>query len=152
MKFVYLFFIVASLSVLVSECMADQMVVFEYDAAGNRIARYITEKDSADAGALRMADAFSDVTSAEQGKITIGDIAVSAYPNPTSGPVVIDVKGESNSAISLEVFSSAGAQLQSKDIFVGENIIDLSSYPNGQYIVVVSQDAGKATSFKVVKK
>ncbi len=39
----------------------------------------------------------------------------------------------------------------SKAVALGRNMIDLSSYSDGQYIVVVTLGADKSTSFKVIK-
>ncbi len=152
MKFIYLTFILSCLYAFFSECNAKESVVYEYDAAGNRTARYIVTEDSDEQpGALRGAFAESDDMPKSDSPITLGDLTMEAYPNPTNGPVVIDIKGDTDQPMNVEVFSNVGASLMSKAVELGRNMIDLSSYSDGQYIVVVTLGADKSTSFKVIK-
>ena len=154
MKIVYLTFILSCLYAFFSECSAKESVVYEYDAAGNRTARYIVAEeteDDAQAGSLRGALATSEAQPQEESVITLGDLEVDVYPNPTNGPVAIDITGETDQPMLVEVFSNAGASLQSKTVTVGKNRIDLSTYPDGQYIVVLTSGAKNSTSFKVIK-
>lgn len=154
MKIVYLTFIWTCLYAFFSECSAKESVVYEYDAAGNRTARYIVAEESEDeakAGALRGALATADEQPQEESVITLGELSIDAYPNPTNGPVAIDIKGDTDQPMNVEVFSNVGASLMSKAVELGRNMIDLSSYSDGQYIVVVTLGADKSTSFKVIK-
>ncbi|MBQ6732984.1 MAG: T9SS type A sorting domain-containing protein [Paludibacteraceae bacterium] len=152
MKFIYLTFILSCLYAFFSECNAKESVVYEYDAAGNRTARYIVTEDSDEQpGALRGAFAESDDITKSESVVTLGDLSVEVYPNPTNGPVVIDIKGDTDQPMNVEVFSNVGASLMSKAVALGKNMIDLSSYSDGQYIVVVTLGADKSTSFKVIK-
>lgn len=154
MKIVYLAFIFSCLYAFFSECSAKESVVYEYDAAGNRTARYIVAEETegdAQAGALRGAIATLEAQPQEESVITLGDLEVDVYPNPTNGPVAIDITGETDQPMLVEVFSNAGASLQSKTVTVGKNRIDLSTYPDGQYIVVLTSGANNSTSFKVIK-
>ena len=134
------------------DCIAKESIVFEYDAAGNRTARYIVTEDSDEQpGALRGAFAESDDMPKSDSPITLGDLSIDAYPNPTNGPVAIDIKGDTDQPMNVEVFSNVGSSLMSKAVEIGRNMIDLSSYSDGQYIVVVTLGADKSTSFKVIK-
>lgn len=154
MKIVYLTFIWSCLYAFFSECSAKESVVYEYDAAGNRTARYIVAEESEDeaqAGALRGALATADEQPQVESVITLGELSIDAYPNPTNGPVAIDITGETDQPMLVEVFSGAGASLQSKAVTVGKNKVDLSTYPDGQYIIVLSSGAKNSTSFKVIK-
>ena len=154
MKIVYLAFIFSCLYAFFSECSAKESVVYEYDAAGNRTARYIVAEeteDDAQAGSLRGALATSDEQPQEESVITLGELSIDAYPNPTNGPVAIDIKGDTDQPMNVEVFSNVGSSLMSKAVELGRNMIDLSSYSDGQYIVVVTLGADKSTSFKVIK-
>ena len=152
MKIVYLTFIWTCLYAFFSECSAKESVVYEYDAAGNRTARYIVTEDSDEQpGALRGALATADEQPQEESVITLGELSIDAYPNPTNGPVAIDITGETDQPMLVEVFSGAGASLQSKAVTVGKNKVDLSTYPDGQYIIVLSSGAKNSTSFKVIK-
>ncbi len=152
MKKFYLIFILTCFYAILLDCIAKESIVFEYDAAGNRTARYIVTEDSDEQpGALRGAFAESDDMPKSDSPITLGDLSIDAYPNPTNGPVAIDIKGDTDQPMNVEVFSNVGASLMSKAVEIGRNMIDLSSYSDGQYIVVVTLGADKSTSFKVIK-
>ncbi len=152
MKKFYLIFILTCFYAILLDCIAKESVVYEYDAAGNRTARYIVTEDSDEQpGALRGAFAESDDITKSESPITLGDLTMEVYPNPTKGPVVIDIKGDTDQPMNVEVFSNVGASLVSKAVALGRNMIDLSSYSDGQYIVVVTLGADKSTSFKVIK-
>ena len=100
---------------------------------------------------MRGALATADEQPQEESVITLGELSIDAYPNPTNGPVAIDITGETDQPMLVEVFSGAGASLQSKAVTVGKNRVDLSTYPDGQYIIVLSSGAKNSTSFKVIK-
>lgn len=152
MKKFYLIFILTCFYAILLDCIAKESIVFEYDAAGNRTARYIVTEDSDEQpGVLRGAFAESDDITKSESVVTLGDLSVEVYPNPTNGPVVIDIKGDTDQPMNVEVFSNVGASLMSKAVALGRNMIDLSSYSDGQYIVVVTLGADKSTSFKVIK-
>lgn len=152
MKKFYLIFILTCFYAILLDCIAKESIVFEYDAAGNRTARYIVTEDSDEQpGALRGAFAESDDMPKSDSPITLGDLSIDAYPNPTNGPVAIDIKGDTDQPMNVEVFSNVGSSLMSKAVELGRNMIDLSSYSDGQYIVVVTLGADKSTSFKVIK-
>ncbi len=150
MKFVYLTLILSCLSAPILECGAKDSVVYEYDAAGNRTARYIiAEEFDEQPGALRGALVTSEPQ--KESVVALGDLKMDLYPNPTNGPVTLDISGDTDQSIFVEIFSSVGVSLQSKAVTIGKNIIDLSSYPDGQYIVVLTSGANNSTSFKVIK-
>lgn len=152
MKKFYLIFILTCFYAILLDCIAKESVVYEYDAAGNRTARYIVTEDSDEQpGALRGAFAESDDITKSESVVTLGDLSVEVYPNPTNGPVAIDIKGDTDQPMNVEVFSNVGSSLMSKAVEIGRNMIDLSSYSDGQYIVVVTLGADKSTSFKVIK-
>ena len=152
MKKFYLIFILTCFYAILLDCIAKESIVFEYDAAGNRTARYIVAEESDEQpGALRGAFAESDDITKSESVVTLGDLSIDAYPNPTNGPVAIDIKGDTDQPMNVEVFSNVGSLLMSKAVELGRNMIDLSSYSDGQYIVVVTLGADKSTSFKVIK-
>ena len=110
MKKFYLIFILTCFYAILLDCIAKESIVFEYDAAGNRTARYIVTEDSDEQpGALRGAFAESDDITKSESPIILGDLTMEAYPNPTNGPVVIDIKGDTDQPMNVEVFSFPAA-------------------------------------------
>jgi hypothetical protein len=76
-------------------------------------------------------------------------ISVSAYPNPTMGLVTIESNGEIKS---IEVYSVSGAKVYSNaSVNSASNEVDLSSFQNGVYVVVVNDGETRHT-MKVIKK
>ena len=69
------------------------------------------------------------------------------YPNPASD--YVRVKGGSNS--SLLLFNASGKELIRVDHYQGETVLDISSFPQGIYLVQIDQ-ADSLKWFKLIKK
>ncbi|MEL7530319.1 MAG: T9SS type A sorting domain-containing protein [Bacteroidota bacterium] len=75
-----------------------------------------------------------------------------AYPNPTRSELVFQTKLTSFSDQDrVQLFSSLGQQLYATHLRSQQTIIDLSSYPNGTYLLVASIN-GQSQSFKILKE
>lgn len=74
------------------------------------------------------------------------------YPNPTNSELILQTNTTRFSIEDrVELFSIIGKQLYSKKINSVETNIDLSSYPNGAYILVTRIN-GVSNSFKILKE
>ena len=73
---------------------------------------------------------------------------ISAFPNPTSGKLTIQSEREIKS---INIYSITGAKVYSRPKDQTSNEIDLSSYNNGIYVVVVN-DGVKNHTLKVIKQ
>jgi trimeric autotransporter adhesin len=78
-------------------------------------------------------------------KTIIHDQGLITYPNPTHGIIQVN---NVNPATKIDVLDIYGKKLFSKIIETGQNTIDISSYPNGTYILYQSS---KNISQKIIK-
>jgi len=66
-----------------------------------------------------------------------------AYPNPTSGELNIALIGYENRPVSLEIYNAMGQLLHIKELDAIQNsdeILDLSQFTNGMYLIRVTSD------------
>jgi subtilisin family serine protease len=79
--------------------------------------------------------------------------SITAYPNPTSGIIRVNVKGEISSTYSLRLVNSLGVPLISKEECdpTQETVVDLSTLPTGVYLLEVTDRRGKSMR-RIVKE
>ncbi|HLP11952.1 MAG TPA: T9SS type A sorting domain-containing protein [Flavobacteriales bacterium] len=78
------------------------------------------------------------------------NISIKTYPNPTAGFINIDV--ENAQQLSIQIFDLAGKLMHTSTSRETKNVVDMSSFPNGTYIVRVINDAdNKVVQSRVVK-
>ena len=70
-------------------------------------------------------------------------IRTMAYPNPTTGVIIV----ESTTNEDVYVYDSTGRIIKNVILSKGNNRIDLTAYPSGNYLL-----KGNATFFKIIKK
>ena len=80
-------------------------------------------------------------------KITANDVNV--FPNPGSGRFTLDTRGfTSGKKLKLSILNSSGVKMAQMEINSGsENLIDISGYPSGIYIIIINDDR-KISSIK----
>jgi len=82
--------------------------------------------------------------------------AVSVYPNPARDYVNVTLGGTSTETISVRLFNQSGQLLQEKNVSNGGGTIvplAVSSYPQGNYVIVVTgADGAKQTSKLMITK
>lgn len=130
-----------------SSAVKAQNVGYTYDAAGNRIKREIVmsrqQAPTRSANASEEEESYSEMLAKK--KITI-------FPNPTSGRLKVEVLGLGDEdKCQLRLFNSAGAQIISEQTATATTTLDISSRPNGIYILCISIN-GEDTSWKIIKK
>lgn len=139
------FYLLLSFMLVFMSGMAQNMVSYAYDNAGNRISRKIVPIGSNPNHAKKSAEPDPVVEQLGERKITV-------YPNPTRGALAVEVTGgNTNDAIRLIVFSAQGTQLQSLRVTATKTPIDMTAYPDGWYIMRITA-GGKSTEFKIVKQ
>lgn len=76
------------------------------------------------------------------------------YPNPTKGPLKLEIQGSVGLSVSLQVLSLSGKLLESRSLNVSNGYLyedlDLSSYEKGVYFLVI--DSGIDKSYRKVVK
>lgn len=136
------FLIVIHLAMFLS-LNAQQTISYEYDEAGNRIARKVVVIQ---AKTIQQQQEISPVID------EIGKMEISIFPNPTKGMLSInithcDIKNNN----SFTVYNLSGNQLFNGNMQgSGEFSIDMSEYIAGIYILVLVSGEEK-TSYKIIK-
>jgi len=141
MKQLYLLF---SFILILSSGMAQNIVSYAYDNAGNRISRKVVNLNSNP----------SHVKASEPAPVEdqLGERKITVYPNPTRGALAVEITGGNDKdAIQLIVFSAQGVQLQNVKVTATTTPVNMSAYPGGWYILRV-QAGEKVTEFKIIKQ
>ena len=122
-----------------------QKVIFDYDAAGNRISRTIDmSKQSIAKSSEKLPEPITEQLNSER-KLKI-------YPNPTKGILAVEIiGGDSDEIITLSLFNMKGTQLQSKKTDGSLTEVDMTTYPEGTYILRI-QMPDKTVDYKVIKQ
>ena len=123
-----------------------QNVGYTYDDAGNRIKREIVmnrqQAPKKNTGADEE-ESYSDMLAKKQIKI---------HPNPTSGLLKIEVIGlNANDQCQFRLFNASGQQIISQQATSTLTSIDISSRPNGIYLLRISLGE-EETTWKIIKK
>ncbi len=124
-------------------CVAQQRFSYEYDNAGNRIARrviYMSQR--------------SPLNQEEEQKISssLKTCDVTAFPNPTDGEVTLSItNGEEDATASIWIYDENGKVLKTLEATGNVSVtIDLSSYPSGYYLINFMQGENKSF-YKIIK-
>lgn len=133
------------------ECQAQTKIKFNYDAAGNQIARYIcincNDRVARDSISTTSSTVTND-TNALQSKI-------SYYPNPVQEELNIQWLKDNNASVTgIEVFSMAGQSLGNYNGLesVQSTTVGFGTYPQGFYNLTIYFSDGNKETLKVVKK
>jgi len=139
------FYLLFSFMLVFMSGMAQNMVSYAYDNAGNRISRKTVTLAKAQA-AKKSSETPAPVND------QLGERKITIYPNPTKGALAVEITGGNDKdEIRLIVFSAQGTQLQNLKVTASTTPVNMSSYPSGWYILRV-QAGEKVTEFKIVKQ
>jgi len=135
-----------------------QTIQYDYDNAGNRIARrvinitkapkvVIPEEEEEEAAEEPEEEADNVLAFTEK----IGEIQAHIFPNPTKGILKIEISdADKAEEITLTLYSGQGATLVEQKIQQGNNTLDLSTYSTGWYILRL-QTGDYRKEYKIVK-
>ena len=138
----------------IPELYWHQPVNYGYDAAGRRNSRnntitlksanYITVRDS-----VVHVKSMSPEGSFQE---TLGEQKIVIYPNPTKGQLKVEISEfDPSQKPVIYIYNPLGTLIIKKLPATGSEIIDLSSYNNGIYIMRI-QLADKTSDWKIVKE
>lgn len=134
--------IITIFTIFVTHILAAQTVSYGYDNAGNRVRREIVMQTRASSKEETIPKLSEEMFGR---KITIS-------PNPTEGILTIEIGNlESVYNCKLEIYQISGSKLLSTRVQEEMTSLDISSYPNGMYILVITID-GETTTWKIIKK
>jgi YD repeat-containing protein len=122
----------------------DNQITYEYDAAGNRIVRKITEVT---------VTVKSEKLDPEPIEEIWGDLEITIYPNPTPGNLRVKIDGGEDDAVyTYIVYTSEGATVLTGEIIeTGESIIAMAQFEPGVYLLVLKSKEDKHI-FKIIKQ
>ncbi len=151
--------IVAILLVSSLQAIAQETIVFSYDDAGNRETRetiYIPPKtdtvkeQNKDTTGITNPDIYK--TEPIKHTANVGVITINIYPNPNDGMFKVILEGwETETKASLQLHSLLGAEVEKAEELRQETNIDITSQPNGTYLLTITVN-GKKETWKVVKR
>ena len=126
--------------------MAQDMVSYAYDNAGNRISCKIVPLNSNPPHAKKTVD---DPPPVEE---QLGERKIAIYPNPTKGALAVEITGGNDKdKLSIVLMSAQGIQLQTLKAEIGKTPVDMHLYPSGWYILRITTGE-KVTEFKIIKQ
>lgn len=141
-----MFFIIAASS----RSYSQDTIKYDYDAAGNRIARVISLLKS---GRINNSNPQEETKQEIIKDSSFDGGAVRIYPNPTRGFVEIEIPDEveKSEVIWFIVTNVHGKRIIDKRHYNNRTQIDLSSQPNGLYILNIKK--GQVVSqWKIIKQ
>jgi len=133
-------------------------IEYSFDAAGNRIKRFLSVEDSNPPYGSRLAS-FSDTTGTQPNNQNSKDsllsqsFLVSAYPNPTDGLVFINIEGyQSLNPKPNLILSDANGKIVSSQLITSAVFqINMTEFADGTYFLRVFTGE-KSKSFIINKK
>lgn len=79
-------------------------------------------------------------------------ISLTAFPNPTTDNLTLQISDYNNEKLSYQLFDMQGKQLSNGQIVAQQTQINMNSLPTGTYFInVVNQKNKKVISFKIIK-
>lgn len=86
-------------------------------------------------------------------KETALNISLTAFPNPTTENLTLQISDYTNQQLSYQLFDVQGKQLSNDQITAQQTQINMTSLPTGTYLIhVVKLDNKNVQSFKIVKQ
>lgn len=126
----------------VTSLHADR-VLFTYDSSGNRISSHkeISVR-SLSSNSQEQASPLEE---------TLSHHRVTVYPNPTDGPLRIDISGLSGTqGSSITIYNMLGNIVYYESSIRESNELDLTEYPVGMYIMLLRLE-GETSTWKIIR-
>ena len=80
------------------------------------------------------------------------NISLTAFPNPTTENLTLQISDYNNEKLSYQLFDIQGKQLSNGQITAQQTQIDMTGLPTATYFVnIVNQENKKVQSFKIIK-
>jgi hypothetical protein len=124
---------------------AQNKIQFSYDDAGNRIKREIILGKSSEVS-------FDTTSALEPDTDWLDKMKITIYPNPTQGKLTIYITNLTPGAVGeITIQNMEGKCLQQPEPLKSTNLLDLSAFPPGIYILRI-RSAQKTCEWKIVKE
>ncbi len=79
------------------------------------------------------------------------ELMVSAYPNPTTDYLIMEIKDIEISNLTYQLYDMNGILLQNEKILNSQTQIDISNLVTASYFVKVNQGSKEIKTFKIIK-
>lgn len=123
---------------------AQNTIAFAYDAAGNRIQRYI--EIPAERSVSQPEENIPPVTDTALGN------TITIYPNPTKGLLKVDIENfKEEQQGSIVIYDMKGQAIVSHKKVFAANELDITNTSAGNYILRITLDK-KTTEWKIIKQ
>lgn len=76
---------------------------------------------------------------------------VKIYPNPFVNKFILEIEGQENSLMDVQIFTSQGLNIKDINALSSHSEIDVSDLPTGVYFMLLNSEDGRLYSKKVVK-
>lgn len=122
-----------------------QEISYGYDAAGNRISRYVIETKST--------EEKNEISEPEDFKLD-EKTDIRLFPNPTVGLLsfeIINPEMQDNPDIQIKVYSVNGTLIREEEFLTSSFTIDISDEQNGTYLLDMKVN-GKKQHFTIIKQ
>ena len=137
-----------------SECFAT--IKYDYDAAGNRVKRHYNEvpmnarKANLDDDE-QTADIFDEQT-ADIFEEELPEMKISVAPNPTKGILQVQISNaQTLQGAEIRLYSPQGTLIRQVNNLSELITLDISSQPNGIYIMQVVLNNKEISTWKIIK-
>ena len=110
---------------------AQNTVKFTYDNCGNRIKRTLQLRKVEENG--KNVETKNEFVS--YANDSLGAVAVSLFPNPTEGRIIVSFSDNANATIDATLTTIAGTIIERQRFAGSQHEFDLSSQPAGVYLL-----------------
>lgn len=124
-------------------------VKFNYDAAGNRVKRYLEIKKIEENG--KSIDSQDDQGWLSSVDDVMAGIQIAIFPNPTDGKLTLTRSENGDAVVHATICTATGAVVEKCDASSLRHDFDLSSLPSGIYILRL-ESASESRAWKVIKR
>ncbi len=121
-----------------------QKVTYAYDSNGNRISREFVLGSNKSATLTEE----SDISPLIDG---IDNYEIKIFPNPTHGILRVDIEGMDDETFTIAVYDLGGHLVYHINRAENVNVVDLTRYENGVYVMVIVRGEEKRT-WRIIKK
>lgn len=134
---------------------SQSKLVFTYDTAGNQVKReYCKDGDCNTKRQTAPEEEIKEEIQEEISELTEFDKSIAVFPNPTKGLLTINWNQEYSSTIKEIILIDVASKVYNVKYTPGNHQakIDLSSWPDGLYVVRFFLTDGNSLTKKIIKK
>lgn len=140
----FLFAVTVFLNQMQPVCAQQQyMIYFDYDAQGNRIQRWWAELEQ-----LKSVESLPFAVSDSLSGMPV--LHATVYPNPTRGRLTVSLSEIPSEGVSYCLYDQRGHVLEQGKCYEAPMVLDMESYTDGLYFLLLSADRS-SVSYKIVK-